>query len=255
MSVLRNDQAAKVLDIILDHLAKKGLLVGVDREKVKELLLDNLSNHGIELKHEHLKDPVFYKKLVTAIFATIAQQKDPNYKFNFELLFKDKKDLTPEEQQLLKEEIKKMLKKYNELEPDPSKRLDEKSLDLVAEEILKRVLEDKDELGLNPSLPKPKPGLQQEVLMDEEGNAIGISLGSAAKSPSESILTITELLSLGAIPDEQAEQLEAQGIETYSANNPKPQPTIWEEIINTIADDDDLSRDRTPRPKPPIGHH
>lgn len=153
-TVLTEAKLRDTLNLLWEELEKNGMLTqDMDRKGAIENLLFYFRENNITITPEELHTTECKKMLCLALVTETIKNDHPDFGLNYAFMFK--KDLTPEEQievkNRFKPELKMLLKRLNELNADPKKRLTDDELEFGVEELLKHfhVEENKPSLSQN----------------------------------------------------------------------------------------------------------
>lgn len=138
----------KVLEVIVKQLMQKGLLPALSNVEQKDLIKNVSENLSGELTKEDLNKESSLKALSIACVSECVQMKNPNYKFDYKLLFKPQNQIDPDE---LTEQLKNIFKEAIKLNPNynpKSSSVDEK-LDELANRLVNKSFKSNDNDALS----------------------------------------------------------------------------------------------------------
>src|SRR3990167_721290 len=124
------------LSVIFEKLAAEGMIRNAtleEKDTIIDNILDNLEKDGLiyDLDPNDIRDATVQKALAIAVVAEFVQGRNPNFKFDYTLLFKSIMDPQQELHAELKPQLIQLLQELNKL--NPSKQLSEKDIHELAD--------------------------------------------------------------------------------------------------------------------------
>src|SRR3990167_11150574 len=135
------ERLSNALGVIFDKLVAEGMIRNTDDDEKEKIIthgLDNLEKTGLleDLHQDQIRNdhPAVQKALAVALIAEFVQGRNPQFKFDYTVLFKQVTENSEDElKNDLKPQLVSLFQELNKLNPNPEKQISDKEMDELAD--------------------------------------------------------------------------------------------------------------------------